>query len=131
VLRLYLGQPYQEYCKVEDKDGNMYIETNFFVYYYKMFPHLGKKLSWLWFLLALFIDSLVNYPLMAWTQRRQKKLPLDKTDLMYFTGMVFSRIIWGLICYMSPDNNGVSTSYYNLWPQIGIQFLYYCTLMFG
>lgn len=43
------------------------VEHNFFTYYGKIIPKIVGKLSWLWFLLGLFIDSLINYPLLKWT----------------------------------------------------------------
>jgi len=52
-----------------------------------IFPKIYEKLSWLWFLPALFIDSNMNYPLLAWTQRRAANIPLDwKVDWQYPAG---------------------------------------------
>jgi hypothetical protein len=39
------------------------------------------KMSWLWFLLALYLDCLIVYPAVYWTQRRHAKKPLDGVDV--------------------------------------------------
>ena len=62
IPRLYLSQDYEAWTRVDDK-----IESNFFVYAFKVFPSIHTKLSWLWFLVVLFIVMLLNYPLVAWT----------------------------------------------------------------
>lgn len=130
-VRLYLAQSYQVFAKVCcDEKGEHYIEHNFFVYYFKIFPNLIEKLSWLWFLLALFIDSLINYPMMAWTQRRVQKKPFDHNDIMYFAGMAISRFIWMGVCSFCPPLNDKEVGLTELWPQIAMQFLFYCAIMF-
>ena len=68
VPRLYLSQDIEGWTRVDDK-----VENNFFVYLFKVLPTLPQKLSWLWFLVVLFIVMLLNYPLMAWSQRRKMK----------------------------------------------------------
>ena len=45
-----------------------------------MVPFFIFKMSWLWFLLALFVDSVVNYPFLKWTQRRQQDLEMTLKD---------------------------------------------------
>ena len=35
------------------------------------------KMSWLWFLPVLFITCVLNYPVLAWTQRRVKDKPME------------------------------------------------------
>ena len=52
----------EPWTRVDDK-----IENNFFIYFFKVLPTLASKLSWLWFLVVLFIVMLLNYPLMAWS----------------------------------------------------------------
>jgi hypothetical protein len=39
-----------------------------------------SKLSWLWYLPALFIDCILTYPLLAWTVRRARKIPFNGRD---------------------------------------------------
>lgn len=62
VPRLYFSQEFEPWTRVDDK-----IENNFVVYLVKVVPSLPSKLSWLWFLVVLFIVMLLNYPLMAWS----------------------------------------------------------------
>lgn len=52
--------------------------TNFFEYFGEIFPQITFKLNWLWFLLALFIDSISNYPLLMFTQRRKASFPISR-----------------------------------------------------
>ena len=79
---------------LKDDKGNRYIEWNFFKYYAKEFGPAVSELSWLWFLLALFINSLVNYPILAWTQRRARGIAVDRDDLWYVAGVVVAMGIW-------------------------------------
>lgn len=65
VPRLYMSQEYEAWTRIDDQ-----IETNFFVYMWKVIPSIPAKISWLWFLAVIFIIMLLNYPLMAWSQRR-------------------------------------------------------------
>lgn len=41
---------------------------------------MATKLSWLWYLPALFIDLVLTYPLVAWTVRRSRKIPFSQRD---------------------------------------------------
>jgi len=110
-----------------EKDRKPYIEWNFFVYWIKMVPNVWEKLSWLWFLLALFINSMINYPLIAWTQRRQKKIPIDwKVDVWPIVGICFSMLIWSLPNMMGPNNTGFT----ELVPMVAILLCYFLTLFF-
>lgn len=63
-------------------------------------PTVYLKLSWLWYLPALFIDFLICYPLLRWTIRRSKGMEFDSlTD----TGIVLLQIatlcLWATACY--------------------------------
>lgn len=62
--RLYLVQEYTTFARL-DEDSE-YIEDNYFKFFFKVLPHLWKKISWLWFLPSLFVDILINYPLLVW-----------------------------------------------------------------
>ena len=83
VPRLYFSQDYQTMSCVKwanDNHGDMkncIHVSNIFEYAWLTLPTIDKKLSWLWYLPALFIDSCVNYPLLAWTQRRSTHVPID------------------------------------------------------
>lgn len=70
-----MTQAQSDYGRIDGK-----IIDNFFVYYKLIFPSLLKKISWLWFLMALFVDSLINYPILKWTQRRYAKKPITFLD---------------------------------------------------
>jgi len=43
----------------------------------KTLPSIHLKLSWLWYLPALFIDIMLTYPLLRWTIRRSRKIKFD------------------------------------------------------
>lgn len=112
---------------IDGGDGiGLYKEWNFFKYYVLAIPTVWNKLSWLWFLLALFINSLVNYPLMAWSQRRARKYPVGQKDYMYVGGITLAMAIW-----MIPNAKLVSSN--AAWgyqmPQVFLQWLYYITIM--
>ena len=62
IPRLYLSQEYEAWTRVDDK-----IENNLFEYMWKVIPSVPAKLSWLWFLIVLFVIMILNYPLMAWS----------------------------------------------------------------
>ena len=55
-------------------------EWNYPTFFVKTVPGMIMKMSWLWFLLALFLDCLVVYPVVYWTQRRHSKKPLGGID---------------------------------------------------
>ena len=48
--RLYFGQAYEDFTRVDNK-----IENNFFVYCKNILPVMLMKMSWLWFLPVIFI----------------------------------------------------------------------------
>ena len=97
IPRLYLSQDYQGFAQITNEKGENVIEWNFFKYYYHMLPKSLLKMSWLWFLLALFINSMICYPLLGWVGRRAKKVPVDlKTDGVYAACLLFIMFIWAL-----------------------------------
>jgi hypothetical protein len=61
-------------------------------------PTIYLKLSWLWYLPALFIDLIICYPLLRWTIRRSKRIPFDG---LVDTGIVLLQIatlcLWATI----------------------------------
>jgi hypothetical protein len=96
VPRLYFAQEYQLFAR-PDQDNIDYIEPNFFKYMMFVLPTLSHKLSWLWFLPALFIDSNINYPLLVWSQRRSKGKPFEKkTDGGLIIGQVVMIFLWSI-----------------------------------
>lgn len=75
IPRLYLSQEYEAWTRVDDK-----IENNFFLYTWSVLPSIPAKLSWLWFLIVLFVIMLLNYPLMAWSKRRTAQKQYDRSS---------------------------------------------------
>lgn len=75
IPRLYFGQPYEDFCR---PDGKM--ENDYWEFQRKTLPTIFSKLSWLWYLPALFIDCIITYPLLAWSIRRARKIPFDAKD---------------------------------------------------
>ena len=77
VPRLYFGQEYEVWARVDNK-----IENNYFNFMKLTLPSIVSKLSWLWYLPAMFVDFMICYPLLRWTIRRSKRIPLDAcTDI--------------------------------------------------
>ena len=94
IPRLYFAQDYQIMARPYPDNLN-YVENNYFKYNIEILPHIHKKLSWLWFLPALFIDSNINYPLLVWSQRRKRGEPIDmKNDFMLILGQCLAFGIW-------------------------------------
>ena len=77
VPRLYFGQEYEVWERVDNK-----IDNNYFNFMKLTLPSIVSKLSWLWYLPAMFVDFMICYPLLRWTIRRSKRIPLDAcTDI--------------------------------------------------
>ena len=74
VPRLYFGQEIEDFARINDK------VLPFGEYLKAIFPVVFQKLSWLWFLPVLFITSILTYPVLAWSQRRKKGIPLDLVE---------------------------------------------------
>lgn len=62
--RMYLAQEMADYTVLRE-DGE--VEHDIFKYFALLLPDIIIHMSWLWFLLALFLDSIINYPLLKWT----------------------------------------------------------------
>ena len=56
------------------------------VYWNQFIANIFNMMSWLWFLVALFIVVVVTYPFMLWTQRRREIEDLSGQDLWAFLG---------------------------------------------
>lgn len=93
--RLYFGQTYEDFTRPNDE-----IENNYWEFNKKTLPNVYTKLSWLWYLPALFIDFMICYPLLRWSIRRSKNI---KYDPLVDTGLIAQQMvtlaIWGAICY--------------------------------
>mmetsp|Transcript_35854 Transcript_35854/g.54988 ORF Transcript_35854/g.54988 Transcript_35854/m.54988 type:complete len:264 (+) Transcript_35854:350-1141(+) len=75
IPRLYFGQQYEEFTRPDGK-----VEEDYWTFQQKTLPTIFSKLSWLWYLPALFIDCVLTYPLLAWSIRRAKKIPYNQRD---------------------------------------------------
>ena len=95
IPRLYFGQQYEDFCR-----PNGEVESDYWTFQMKTLPTIFSKLSWLWYLPALFIDFMLCYPLLRWTIRRSKGIPYDA---VVDTGIVAHQLLvltlWGVICY--------------------------------
>jgi hypothetical protein len=66
----------------------------------KTLPTIHLKLSWLWYLPALFIDFMICYPLLRWSIRRSKRIPYDPvTDTAIIAHQLVTLAIWACCCY--------------------------------
>lgn len=85
----------------------------------KTLPTIHQKLSWLWYLPALFIDIMLTYPLLRWSIRRSKGIPFEPmTDIGIMTHQVVVLALWAIVNFFL-----VPTMDYNitlLLPSIGI-----------
>lgn len=126
IPRLYLAQDYQVFARPYP-DKIDYVEDNYFKFMIGIAPHLYKKLSWLWFLPALYINTIINYPLLAWSQRRAKGEPIEAAkDLPIIGGLLLLMTLWIFPTFMAADGAGST----DLIPMIFILTFYY-GLYFG
>lgn len=105
IPRLYFGQQYEDFTRPDDV-----IELDYWTFMVKTLPTIHLKLSWLWYLPALFIDFMLTYPLLRWTIRRSKGLPFDACiDLGIIAHQLVALALWGVICVylVTKDNLGV------------------------
>mmetsp|Transcript_13236 Transcript_13236/g.22461 ORF Transcript_13236/g.22461 Transcript_13236/m.22461 type:complete len:194 (+) Transcript_13236:393-974(+) len=102
IPRLYFGQQYEDFTRPDGK-----IEEDYWSFQMKTLPTIFSKLSWLWYLPALFIDCILTYPLLAWSVRRAKKIPFDQRDdgnIIFLQIAIF--VIWCYPCfYMDTSHN--------------------------
>ena len=121
IPRLYLSQDYEAWTRVNNE-----IESNFFVYAIKVLPSIHTKLSWLWFLVVLFIVMLLNYPLIAWTQRRANKKQLEfKVDGKIVGMQIITLLVWILPCALIVDAKDAANY---LIPSISVLGLFYAAI---
>lgn len=93
IPRLYFGQGYEDFTRPNDE-----IEPNFFEFMKKTLPTVHTKLSWLWYLPALFIDFMICYPLLRWSVRRSKNIKYDPvTDTGIIAHQMLNLAIWGTV----------------------------------
>ena len=107
IPRLYLGQDFEDWTRLSP-DGP--VENNFWTYFVKVFPQVIDKMSWLWFLPLLFVVSILSYPILAWTQRRAKKIEIDfKEDgkLLLSQFLLFAKFMFVTLYYCKFGNYGL------------------------
>ena len=105
IPRLYFGQTYEDYTRV---DGQ--IEDNYWEFMKGSLPTIYLKLSWLWYLPALFIDLIICYPLLRWTIRRSRGIPFDPlVDLGIITLQLVTLAAWA-----APNFYLITTDDYNM-----------------
>jgi len=85
----------------------------------KTLPTIHQKLSWLWYLPALFIDIMLTYPLLRWSIRRSKNIPFDPlTDFGIITHQVVVLALWAISNFYLVSYNDYNTTL--LLPSIGV-----------
>lgn len=123
IPRLYFGQQYEDFTR-----NNDVIENDYWTFMLATLPSVHLKLSWLWYLPALFIDCMLTYPLLRWTMRRSRGIPFDP---LVDTGIILHQIItlavWALPCYflVTKDNYGPDLLIPAIMMLGGIMFLFY------
>lgn len=122
VPRLYLSQEYEAWTRI---DG--IVESNFFIYFWKVIPTLHAKLSWLWFLGVLFIIMVLNYPFIVFSHRRASRKPFEvQTDGKLILGQILTLFAWSIPCATLVSE---SDAYTYLLPSVFVLGLFY-SMMF-
>lgn len=105
IPRLYFGQQYEDFTRPDDQ-----IENNYWLFMQKSLPTIHLKLSWLWYLPALFIDCMLTYPLLRWSIRRSKNIPFDPvTDTGIIIHQIVTLAIWCIPNYYLVTKNDYNT----------------------
>ena len=74
-----------------------------------MLPNAFYKISWLWFLPALFIGSIINYPILKWNQRRLNNTQLNfRDDIVSILGLIFVIVMWGVTAKFSVGEKSIN-----------------------
>jgi hypothetical protein len=75
-------------------------------------PTIYLKLSWLWYLPALFIDLIICYPLLRWTIRRSRGIPLDPlVDAGIVLLQIVTLMVWAIPNYFLITTYDYNTKY--------------------
>jgi len=108
IPRLYFGQQYEDWTRPNGK----HVENDYWTFQMNTLPKIFSKLSWLWYLPALFIDCILTYPLLAWSIRRAKKIPFNARD---DGNIVFLQLailaIWCYPCFYLDTSYNYGTRY--------------------
>jgi len=106
IPRLYFGQTYEDYTRVDGQE----ITTDYWEFTRGTLPTIYLKLSWLWYLPALFIDLIICYPLLRWSIRRSRGIPFDPlVDLGIITLQILTLFLWAV-----PNYYLITTDDYNM-----------------
>lgn len=110
IPRLYITQSWDDLGRV--KKGTE-IEWNIFKYLTQIFlDNFVMKIGHLWFLPVLLLVCLVNYPLLAYSRRRMKKLPVGRQDVMIILGQFIAIMCLTLLFYVLTLNEPDDFWYY-------------------
>jgi hypothetical protein len=123
IPRLYFGQQYEDFTRIDDV-----VENNYWTYMQKTLPTIHLKLSWLWYLPALFIDCILTYPLLRWSIRRSKRIPFDPlVDSGIIALQLITLGVWCLPCYflVTKDNFGAELLVPSIVTLGVIMFIFY------
>jgi len=74
--RLYFAQKFEPFSRINGVEE----EWNFFKFVWKTCPDILQKMSWLWFLLCLWVVSMISYPILWWTVRRSKGYEFERAE---------------------------------------------------
>jgi hypothetical protein len=104
------------------------MENDFWEFIYLTLPTVYMKLSWLWYLPALFIDFVLTYPLLRWTIRRSRQIPFDwLTDTLIIALQVVTLCLWAVPSFFLVSKDDFGEIY--LMPAVatlgGVFFLFY------
>lgn len=114
IPRLYFGQQYEDFTRNDNE-----IQNNYWEYMKASLPTIYLKLSWLWYLPALFIDFIICYPLLRWSVRRSKGIPFDSlTDTGIILLQMATLALWASVNYYLVPTYGYNLKL--LIPAIGI-----------
>lgn len=114
IPRLYFGQQYEDFTRNDNE-----IQNNYWEYMKASLPTIYLKLSWLWYLPALFIDFIICYPLLRWSVRRSKGIPFESlTDTGIILLQMATLALWATVNYYLVPTYGYNLKL--LIPAIGI-----------
>jgi len=94
----------------------------------KTLPTIHQKLSWLWYLPALFIDVMLTYPLLRWSIRRSKQIPFDPlTDIGIICHQIVLLALWAVVnvTLVTYQDYGETLLMPSICVLGGIMFLFY------
>lgn len=93
---------------------------NPFTYFIAMCKDLFNQLSWLWFLVALFLVMCAEWPFLYWVQRRKNEETIDKWD--YLTILAQLVAVFTLAGMAIVVDNYKNVCVHHLLPATAIQF---------